>query len=181
MDKETQEFINQHLQNQTCSLCLNVGCGNRIMEGYINIDLHNPKADVKWDLREPLPYKDNSIDVIYAQHIIEHFTRLEWRKIKTDWYRVLRPEGILIIECPDILRWMKRFIEDENNRWSYWILGIYGGQEEHGEGQLHKNGFSIGNLSVDLEEEGFDILEYSYLQDVTPNPNGNNLQVRAIK
>lgn len=161
---------------------LNVGCGDKILEGYINIDLHNPLADLKWDLRNPLPYKDNSIDEIYAQHIIEHFTRVEWKKVKQDWYRVLKSEGILIIECPDIIRWMKGFIENiDSRRWNYWILGIYGGQEPYGEGQLHKNGFSMENLSVDLEEEGFDILEYSYLNEVTPDPNGFNLMVKAIK
>jgi len=185
MNKQTQEFIKKTLENQTCSFCLNLGCGDKILESFINIDLYNPKADLEWDLREPLPYEDNKIDIIYAQHIIEHFTRGEWNKVKADWYRVIKPEGILIIECPDVIRWMKRFIANtDGKRWSDWMHGLWGVHGEKGEyndGQLHKNGFTVKRLSIDLEEEGFDIIDFEYLYHETPHPDGFNLQVKAIK
>ena len=38
---------------------LNLGCGNRKLPGYVNIDW-NDEGDVKFDLNEPLPYEDNS-------------------------------------------------------------------------------------------------------------------------
>jgi predicted SAM-dependent methyltransferase len=53
---------------------LNVGCGNRILPGYVNIDIvQGPGVDVVHDLNEfPYPFKDNEFDVIYADNVIEH-------------------------------------------------------------------------------------------------------------
>lgn len=163
-------------------LKLNLGSGNRPLRGYINIDLHSPLSNVCFNLTNKLPFSDNSIDEIYARHLIEHFTRLEWQAVKKDWYRVLKPGGLLIIECPDIERCVKRFLDNsEGRRWSYWIMTIYGGQDLFGPGHVHKNGFNLEKLSSDLEEEGFKVLEYSWLYDETPNPDGFNLHLKSIK
>lgn len=144
---------------------LNLGGGGIKKEGYINIDLYYPEANLKHDLRNPLPFSDNSIDEIYASHIIEHFTRKEWQIIKKDWFRVLKPEGKIEIICPDLEECMKYFLENKDKkRWEWWILTIYGGQEEYGEGQEHKNGFTLDKLISDLEEEGFKILEAQQLE-----------------
>jgi predicted SAM-dependent methyltransferase len=139
---------------------LNLGSGSIYKDGYINIDLYADKVDLKYDLRETLPYEDNSIDEIYASHIIEHFTRQEWKKIKKDWYRVLKIGGIMEIRCPDLETCMRAFLENkEGKKWTWWILTIYGGQEDYGLGQEHKNGFTLDKLIKDLEEENFKILK----------------------
>ncbi len=52
---------------------LNLGCGDNILKDWINIDAYNDKADEKFNV-EKLPYLDNSVDIILASHIIEHFT-----------------------------------------------------------------------------------------------------------
>lgn len=142
------------------SLKLNLGSGEIYKEGYINIDLHYPKADLKYDLKNPLPYSDNSIDEIYTSHLIEHFTRKEWQEIKKDWFRVLKPEGKLEVKCPDLEECLRAFLKNkEGKRWTWWIFTIYGGQEEYGLGQEHKNGFTLDKLIEDLKEIGFKILE----------------------
>ena len=51
---------------------LNLGCGDLILEGYNNCDLYNPKADTKCDVTK-LPFGNESVEEILAQHIIEHF------------------------------------------------------------------------------------------------------------
>jgi len=73
---------------------LNLGSGNRKLpkeEGWINIDInkkHNP--DIIRNLNYGLPFEDNSIDEIYASHIIEHiddiffFMYEIWRVCKND-------------------------------------------------------------------------------------------------
>lgn len=164
------------------SFKLNLGCGDAPLDDYINIDLYSSSANLLLDLTKTLPFPDNSVDEIYAKHLIEHFTRLEWSRIKKDWYRVLRPGGVLIIECPDICRWMKRFLDNSmGERWSYWIIGIYGAQDLSGEGHLHKNGFDLEKLTSDLNYEGFYVTKHSWLFDDTPDPTGFNLHLEAKK
>jgi 2-polyprenyl-3-methyl-5-hydroxy-6-metoxy-1,4-benzoquinol methylase len=46
-----------------------------------------------------LPFPDGSFDVLTAWHVIEHVADVE--KTLADWFRVLRPNGILALETPD--------------------------------------------------------------------------------
>lgn len=142
---------------------LNLGSGSVYKDGYINIDLYADNVDLKHDIRKPLPYKDNSVDEIYASHLIEHFTRKEWEEVRKDWYRVLKPNGLLHIKCPDLEQICKSFINDKDIRYDNprtgisLIMMIYGGQEAFGKGQIHKNGFTLDKLGSDLELTGFQI------------------------
>jgi predicted SAM-dependent methyltransferase len=87
---------------------LNIGCGDVILPGWVNCDLYNPKADLKCDARK-IPYEDNTVDEIYASHLIEHFDFYEGHAVIKEWYRVLKPGGKLAIECPDLLNLCKVF------------------------------------------------------------------------
>jgi len=55
---------------------LHIGCGTVYREGWINIDNNSDnnitKLDLNWDVRNPLPYEDNTIDFISSEHFIEH-------------------------------------------------------------------------------------------------------------
>jgi SAM-dependent methyltransferase len=73
---------------------LNLGCGNVIKEGYINLDLYNEKADIKHDLNIfPYPFKDNTFDEILSEGCIEELDN--FRKVIEEIYRILKPNGIL--------------------------------------------------------------------------------------
>ena len=52
---------------------LNLGCGKKKISGYINCDRSkevNPDKIV--NLEKKLPFKDNSIDEVIGNHILEH-------------------------------------------------------------------------------------------------------------
>jgi len=133
---------------------LNLGCGSEHKKGYLNIDLYCPVADLIHDLSQPLPFKDESIDKIYASHVIEHLSRAEWQKAKQDWARVLKKGGKLEILCPDLEYCMLNFLRNyHGKKWEYWIKTIYGSQEA--EGEFHRNGFTLEKLKEDLTAEGF--------------------------
>ena len=53
-------------------LRLNLGCGAKHLEGYINVDkFGNP--DVRLDLETfPWPWEDNSAIAIELRHVLEH-------------------------------------------------------------------------------------------------------------
>src|SRR5947207_11946455 len=52
---------------------LGPGQGN-YLQGWINVDanMFSAKCDVWADLRNKLPFKDGSVDVIYSHHVVEH-------------------------------------------------------------------------------------------------------------
>ena len=53
---------------------LNLGCGSKKLEGYINIDKYDTyKPDIIHDLEKfPYPFEDNSINEILLSHVLEH-------------------------------------------------------------------------------------------------------------
>ena len=51
---------------------LNLGCGEQILPGYINVDLYCDKADIKADVKK-LPFDNDYADEVYSSHVIEHF------------------------------------------------------------------------------------------------------------
>ena len=79
---------------------LNLGCGNDIREGYINLDCMKLKGvDVVHDLEVyPYPFKDNTFDYIWAEYIIEHLDNFD--KILKELSRILKPKGKLVVKVP---------------------------------------------------------------------------------
>lgn len=84
---------------------LHLGCGNKILDGWINIDATTRGAvqpDVTADIRA-LPYDDNVADEILSVHVIEHFHRDDALPLLREWVRVLKPGGTMALECPNLL------------------------------------------------------------------------------
>ena len=82
-------------------LRLHVGCGPKLKKGWFNIDL-SPQADIALDLREPLPFLENSCSIIYSEHFLEH---LDYpghaNSFLKECYRVLEPGGLFSVGVPD--------------------------------------------------------------------------------
>lgn len=82
-------------------LRLHIGCGNKIKKEWINIDL-SPQADITLDVRESLPFHENSCSIIYSEHFLEH---LDYpghaNSFLRECYRVLEPGGLFSVGVPD--------------------------------------------------------------------------------
>ena len=80
---------------------INMGCGWRDFgEEWVHIDGGDyPHLDSK-DIFN-LPYEDNSVDLIYASHVIEYFNREEVKGVLNEWIRVLKPGGKLRLAVPN--------------------------------------------------------------------------------
>ena len=82
-------------------LRLHIGCGPKVKKGWINVDLSS-RADITLDLREPLPFPDNSCSIIYSEHFLEHLEYpLHAKSFLRESYRVLEPGGVISIGVPD--------------------------------------------------------------------------------
>ncbi|MFB9057961.1 class I SAM-dependent methyltransferase [Mariniflexile ostreae] len=73
---------------------------------YVTTDLNSPLADVKADICN-LPFKDNSFDVIFCNHVLEHIP--DDTKAMQELYRVLKVGGMGIFQIPQDLSRAKTF------------------------------------------------------------------------
>ena len=80
---------------------INLGCGWRNFgKDWIHIDGGDyPHLDSKDILN--LPYEDNSIDLIYASHVIEYFDREEILDVLNKWKSKLKLGGTLRLAVPN--------------------------------------------------------------------------------
>src|SRR5438445_2136934 len=91
---------------------LNLGCGSRYHARWINIDIVPAGPDViAHDLRQGIPLPDNSCDVVYHSHVLEHLRRAEAKYLLCECYRVLKPGGILRAAIPDLERICSAYLE----------------------------------------------------------------------
>jgi SAM-dependent methyltransferase len=79
---------------------LNLGCGNRLMKGYLNLDNNdNCQPDVRHDLNSyPYPFVDGQFDEVYCDHVIEHLD--DALDFLQECHRITRDGGMVIVKCP---------------------------------------------------------------------------------
>jgi len=84
---------------------LNVACGDTFIEddSWINIDFtsHSPIVK-KANILDGLPYEDNTFDVVYSSHFIEHIPVDQIELFFDDVYRILKPGGLIRLVTPDL-------------------------------------------------------------------------------
>ena len=76
---------------------------------YITSDLESPIADVKADICD-LPFDDNSFDVVFCNHVLEHIT--DDTKAMQELFRVLKKGGFGIFQIPQDLSRETTFEDD---------------------------------------------------------------------
>lgn len=82
---------------------LNLGCGDRFCPDWINIDfVCHSEGVIQINLLEELPFQDNSFDLVYSSHMLEHFSPVNAEKLMLECHRVMRPSAILRIVVPDL-------------------------------------------------------------------------------
>lgn len=151
------------------SLKLNLGSGNKPLDGFVNVDLED--ADLIHDIREPLPFKENRADEIHGYHIIEHFLPWEAPAVLADWFRVLKPGGLLVLECPcldKIVRHIAHHAIEGKLPPPPIMWGLYGDPRYKNEYMLHRWCYSVGELAGILQSVGFEEIEDSKAQTHVP-------------
>ena len=91
---------------------LNLGCGTRYHKDWINIDfVSNNKNISAYNLLKGIPHKDNTFDVVYHSHLIEHFPKKNVNIFIEECYRVLKPGGIIRIATPNLEEIVKNYVK----------------------------------------------------------------------
>ena len=168
---------------------LNLGCGADIRQGYVNVDFRQiPGVNEVVDLSKiPWPWKDGTVEEIMMHDFLEHFPYAQTGPILDECWRILRSDGRLDVQVPDIEHCARAasmtgpFLCNKCG-WEFpthdlradfmickqcrasWIeiaeaaiARMYGGQDYPG--NWHQTGFSDLYLSKKLYIHGFDVWE----------------------
>lgn len=103
---------------------LNVGCGDKLLEGYVNVDAVSRlgrEPDIVADIRA-IPLEDGCASEVLAVHVIEHFYRWEAPEVLAEWVRLLKPGGRLILECPDLAHACHAMLHGAPDQWTMWVF-----------------------------------------------------------
>lgn len=133
---------------------LHLGCGKRFFGGdWIHIDAERYPHVIYHDVTK-LQFADNSVDLIYACHLLEYFDREEAVDVLREWYRVLKSGSILRLAVPDFGIMARLYVEGKINLCD--ILGpLYGRMRSNKSLIYHKMAFDIKSLRSVLEAIGF--------------------------
>jgi ubiquinone/menaquinone biosynthesis C-methylase UbiE len=88
---------------------VDVGCGGRkTVSQCIGIDVARDEmtdlscgkaTDAEWICSgDTLPFLNGSVDYVLSRHVLEH---MDWEMAVTEWFRVLKIDGIMSIIVPD--------------------------------------------------------------------------------
>lgn len=168
-----------------------LGCGTIFIRNYLNVGwwhhlgestlYANPNgiADTylyNHDLVKGIPAADNSLEVVYHSHLLEHLSNVEGIEFIGACYRVLQPGGIMRILVPDLELWSKKYISNDQFFFDeYRRVGLaddkalyptngaifMGMLHNHG----HKMGYDFETLKHILEQTGFHRIRRTMVQD----------------
>jgi hypothetical protein len=150
--------------NGAAPIRLNLGCGDKILPGYVNIDLVDERAghkpDVICDLHK-LTLPDAYADEAMAIHVVEHFWRWEVVEILKEWRRVLKPGGRIILECPNLLSACAEVMKNpemtsgpgKEGQRTMWVL--YGDPSWKDPLMCHRWAYTPASLGAVMREAGF--------------------------
>lgn len=106
---------------------LHIGCGKKYFPGWVNVDAcKDVKADVYADALS-LPFENETFDLIYACHILEHVKRFDVEKTLSHWRDLLKTGGVLRLAVPDFQA--IHFYYHKNGGLKTLMGLLYGGQD----------------------------------------------------
>lgn len=123
-DLERTDFIYNHIPTGDNKLKINIGSYiNMFHYGWVNFDIidlsgfaqANGYKFQQLDARKGIPFKDNTVDLIYSSHFIEHLTFEEGYKFLQECHRVMKPGGIFRLTMPDSEKLINLYKENKLN------------------------------------------------------------------
>ncbi len=110
MSYNSETSRSRHLLEKYCvGIGMDVGYGGeKVTQSAWAFDMPTPYTSVGGDIQQLRGscrkfdfICDNALDYIYSSHILEDFTYNELIQIISEWRRILKPNGLIITNCPD--------------------------------------------------------------------------------
>lgn len=153
---------------------LNLGAGPNRYEGWLTADAFKPEADIYMNVTSRFPFPDQSFDVIYSEHMIEHIHVDKVPRLLSEVFRVLKKGGVFRVTTPDLAihahhyvarddAFFEPIISKYKARWDkqknkYWLIRSNGGAFMTRAVQRfyrHRWMYDYETLSSCLQEIGF--------------------------
>lgn len=136
-------------------LKLHIGCGMRFIPGFKHVDiLDAPHIDYRCSVDNLCDFADDSVDFIYASHVLEHFGRHEVLAVLKEWYRVMKSGAVLRIAVPDFAAVVELYAQEGLQNGTSGLVGLVcGGQRNQYD--FHKIIFDQPFLTHLLDTVGF--------------------------
>lgn len=168
---------------------LNIGCGRRIYDSYVNIDaVRHSEAPRDPDIiceATSIPLENGCAEEVMAIHIFEHFYPWQAGDALSEWKRLLRSGGRLVLELPDVVKCAQNVIDltmkggKELDQLGMW--GLYGDPRTKDPYMMHRWGWSPTTLKNFLEEHGFIKIAFKPTLFHPAGRNHRDMRVEAVK
>lgn len=159
VEKIYQRYLEKGKEGSS-AMKLHLGCGEKYLPGYKHMDVRGGShIDYIGNAENLEMFEDESIEELYACHLLEHIKRANLLDVLREWNRVLIPGGILRIAVPDFESIVKVYLKDGNLSQLMGLL--YGGQNY--EYNFHYQTFDLAFIKEKLESVGFtDVKRYDW-------------------
>ena len=116
----------------------------------------DPEVDYVGDCQNLAQFDANSIEAVYASHVLEHVPFAELQPTLKEWHRVLIPDGKLMVAVPDMNILAQLFVKPEVKGGDkvFVMRMMFGGQLD--DTDFHFIGFDLEILGVHLHMAGFE-------------------------
>ena len=125
-----------------------------------------PDVDFSLDMREPMPFSDNSVAIVYSEHFFEH---LDYpgpaERFLKECRRILKPGGTFSIGVPDTQSALEAYVGPDNKGYftlakAKWHPGWCQTRLEHinyhfRQGTEHRFAYDFETLNHVLTKTGF--------------------------
>jgi predicted SAM-dependent methyltransferase len=176
---------------------LNVGCGNRYLKGWTNIDFRSSdKSVISHNLLTGLPFEERAFELVYHSHVLEHFDKKQGAYLIRECFRVLQSGGIIRIAVPDLSKIAAQYLSAkqryeelpnqdnlDNYRWAHIVMIDQMVRKNSGGEMLQYLKSDPNNLAFVAKTNGsemLDIIQMLKKQKHTEWPNGLLAQVKRI-
>ena len=138
---------------------LHIG-GKQEKEGWSILNIQKKDGvDFLGDISDLSQFQENSIQEIYASHVVEHIDQKDIKKTLKGIYRILKNDGKFYVSVPDLDILCRIFIEkDAPIKVKYHVMRMmFGGQTDKFD--YHYFGWNFEFMNNYLLEAGFERIE----------------------
>lgn len=108
------------------------GTGKNLLKDWLNTDLEAIGDLTYIDLKEPLPFENNTFSFAYLEHCFGYLTYSEALLFLEDLFSKLKPNGVIRIETPDLEKISALINQtDEANAFSQWYASKFNVEVKH--------------------------------------------------
>jgi predicted SAM-dependent methyltransferase len=138
-------------KNADGKVYLHVGSGHFNDNRFINLDIQPFNTVHYLTDGKSINIDSSSVDLIYASHVLEHFSHKVTSSVLSEWRRLLKTGGEIFISVPDYKKLSSIYtISGDIDKVKIFIMGSQSNPFD-----FHKNIFDISSMTDILEQAGF--------------------------